>query len=147
MSKVCSECGHPLDDNANVCPNCGCPQENTSYSYSANVNSDVLNKGKSTEAEELIGSLAEKILKYGKIAANIVLIGTIIISAFLFFGNIAYGYGFTGFLSILYVLCIGLPLYASILFFSQAFWGAITLFVNISTTLKRIENKLENGTH
>lgn len=25
MSKTCNECGHPMDDNALVCPECGCP--------------------------------------------------------------------------------------------------------------------------
>ena len=54
-SKTCKECGHPLDDNAQICPNCGCPTENASAS--AFMDDTVLNEGKSTEAESTISVL------------------------------------------------------------------------------------------
>lgn len=67
MSKVCKECGHQIDDNVQVCPNCGCPVENASASVF--MNSNVLNQGKSTEAESVISNYAESIVKWGNVLA------------------------------------------------------------------------------
>lgn len=146
MSKVCKECGHQMDDNVQVCPNCGCPVENASAS--AFMDKDVLNQGKSTEAESTISDLADSILKWGDIAAKIVpifaFINSIVSSISLFYSNSIMG-GI--FVIILGVVGAVLSFYI-IKIVAKLIWATIMLFVNISTTLKRIEIKLEeqNGT-
>ena len=147
MSKVCKECGHQMDDNVQACPNCGCPVENASAS--AFVNKDVLNQGKSTEAESIISDLAVSILKWGDIAAKIVpifaIFNSIVSSIGLFYGGSILGGIFVIIAGVVgAVLC-----YYIIKIAAKLIWATIMLFVNISTTLKRIETKLDeqNGTH
>lgn len=147
-SKTCKECGHPLDDYAQICPNCGCPTENASAS--AFMDDTVLNEGKSTEAESTISDLATSILKWGNILAVLVpiliLIGTAInsISAFSYSNhNVP-----AGIITIISGI-VGAFIYGFIIkIVAKLIWATLMLFVNISTTLKRIEIKLEeNGTH
>ena len=143
MSKVCKECGHQIDDNVQVCPNCGCPVENASASVF--MNSNVLNQGKSTEAESVISNYAESILKWGNVLAillPIYYIITAIINCCLLKDSAAMA------------ALISSEILSAILSFSlvkivaKLIWASIMLFVNISTTLKRIEIKIEeNGTH
>lgn len=143
MSKVCKECGHQIDDNVQVCPNCGCPVENASASVF--MNSNVLNQGKSTEAESVISNYAESILKWGNVLAillPIYYIITAIINCCLLKDDAAMA------------ALISSEILSAILSFSlvkivaKLIWASIMLFVNISTTLKRIEIKIEeNGTH
>ena len=147
MSKVCKECGHQMDDNVQVCPNCGCPVENASAS--AFMDKDVLNQGKSTEAESTISDLADSILKWGNIAAKIVpifaFINSIVSSIILFDSNSIMGGIFAIIMGV-----VGAVLYFYIIkIVAKLIWATIMLFVNISTTLKRIEIKLDeqNGTH
>lgn len=144
MSKVCKECGHQMDDNVQVCPNCGCPVENASAS--AFMDKDVLNQGKSTEAESIISGVAASILKWGNILSVIVPICTIFMSI------AAIGMAREG--GEVAIIVIGYIIEAVIYYFlirliAKLIWGVIMLFVNMSTTLKRIEIKLEeqNGTH
>ena len=143
MSNLCKECGYQMDDNVQVCPNCGHPTENASAS--AFMDKDVLNQGKSTEAESIISGVAASILKWGNILSVIVPICTIFksIAALAMAregGEVA--------------IIIGYIIEAVIYYFlirliAKLIWGVIMLFVNMSTTLKRIEIKLEeqNGTH
>ena len=147
-SKTCKECGHSLDDYAQICPNCGCPTENASAS--AFMDDTVLNEGKSTEAESTISDLATSILKWGNILAVLVpiliLIGTAInsISAFSYSNhNVP-----AGIITIISGI-VGAFIYGFIIkIVAKLIWATLMLFVNISTTLKRIEIKLEeNGTH
>lgn len=143
MSKVCKECGHQIDDNVQVCPNCGCPVENASASVF--MNSNVLNQGKSTEAESVISNYAESILKWGNVLAillPIYYIITAIINCCLLKDDAAMA------------ALISSEILSAILSFSlvkivaKLIWASIMLFVNISTTLKRSEIKIEeNGTH
>lgn len=147
MPKVCKECGHQMDDNVQVCPNCGCPVENASASCL--TDEDVLNQGKSTDAESIISDLADSILKWGDIAAKIVpifaFINSIISSISLFYSNSIMGGIFVIILGV-----VGAVLYYYIIkIVAKLIWATIMLFVNISTTLKRIEIKLDeqNGTH
>jgi uncharacterized membrane protein YvbJ len=145
-SKTCKECGHALDDNAQVCPNCGCPTETASAP--AFMDGTVLNEGRSTEAESTISDLATSILKWGNILAKwvpiIMLIGTVI-NSIQAFSN---GAVLAGIISII-IAIVSAFIYGFIIkIIAKLIWATIMLFVNISTTLKRIEIKLEeNGTH
>ena len=67
MSKTCKECGHEVDDNVQVCPNCGNPMQEENIS--ANMDKEVLAQGASTKAESTISSYANAILIFGRIAA------------------------------------------------------------------------------
>ena len=58
-----------MDDNVQVCPNCGCPVENASES--SFVGQDTLTQGKSTLATSIIIDVAETILKWGNIISVI----------------------------------------------------------------------------
>ncbi len=148
MSKTCKECGCQMEDNAQVCPQCGCPAEDAKVS--AFMDADVLNEGKSTEAESTIIDYAYSILKWGNILAIFNLIIAII-----------YGVGFGAFIIcdvgstgayigvFVIIICVvfGFLSYIITKFIAKLIWASIMLFVNISTTLKRIEIKLEeNGT-
>lgn len=163
MSKVCEECGYQMDDNALECPNCGCPVENekayvnvdnsvtnqekeTSERVSGNVDSEVLNYGKSTEAESVITYCADLILKWGNILAKY--IPVIMIVCAVFYIILAFVLNIYEILSGVIGCVLGAifgP--AFIRFIAKLTWASIMLFVNISTTLKRIENKMDqNGT-
>ena len=145
-SKTCKECGHPLDDNTQICPNCGRPTETASAS--AFMDNTILNEGRSTEAESTISDLATSILKWGNILAKwvpiIMLIGTVI-NSIQAFSN---GAVLAGIISII-IAIVSAFIYGFIIkIIAKLIWATIMLFVNISTTLKRIEIKLEeNGTH
>jgi uncharacterized membrane protein YvbJ len=143
MSKTCKECGCQMDDNAQACPQCGCPAENASASVYMDAN--VLNEGKSTEAESTISNYAESILKWGNVLSILLpvlcIIKTIVGCCFL-----------RDSVSMVITICSGI--FSAILcyflakFIAKLTWASIMLFVNISTTLKRIEIKLdENGTN
>lgn len=146
MSKVCKECGHQMDDNVQVCPNCGCPVENASASVF--MDKGVLNQGKSTEAELLMAEYANSILKWGKVLsfiAPILMVSSMFATGISFANANQEGLGW-----LLIIMSIILFFFLSFLFrlFAKIAWGSIMLFVNLSTTLKRIELKLEeNGTH
>lgn len=137
MSKVCKECGHQFDDNVQACPNCGCPVKRVSATIP--IDDTILNKGRSTEAELTVSKFAESILKWGNILSIVGLIG----------------FGIGGLISAKQalfapVICLlyGFSFFVVIRLLSKIIWGVITLFVNISTTLKRIEILLEqNGTN
>lgn len=143
MSKVCKECGHQMDDNVQVCPNCGCPVENASAS--AFMNGNVLNQGKSTEAESVISNYAESILKWGNVLA-------ILLPIYYIFIAIINSCFLKDYAAIATTICSGILSailsYFLVKFAAKLIWASIMLFVNISTTLKRIEIKIEeNGTH
>ena len=148
MSKSCKECGHPLDDNAQECPLCGCPVEKESTS--AVVDTDLLNEGKNTEAESTIRDYAELILKWGNILAifNFLLVTIYCVINGVITININNGAEAVGIILIILAVGIGYLAYLGTKFLAKLIWAVIMLFVNISTTLKRIELKLEeNGTH
>ena len=143
MSKVCKECGHQMDDNVQVCPNCGCPVENASASTFMNGN--VLNQGKSTEAESVISNYADSILKWGNVLA-------ILLPIYYIFIAIINSCLLKNYAAMAATICSGLISailsYFLAKFVAKLIWASIMLFVNISTTLKRIEIKIEeNGTH
>ena len=145
MSKVCKECGHQMDDDVQVCPNCGYPMENAKASVF--MEEEVLNEGKSTEAESTISELADGILKWGNILAIFLpllsIIKTLINSVSLF----SNGYEGTAIITIIISIAFAVLSYYIIKCIAKLIWATIMLFVNISTTLKRIEIKIEeNGT-
>ena len=149
MSKTCKECGHPLDDTAQVCPECGCPVENATNA-SADVDVNVLNEGKSTEAEATIRDYAALVLKWGNIMAIVDFVITIIYGAIGGVAQIIQGNEgvFLGILTLVISIALGYLAYIITKFIVKVIWAFITLFVNISSTLKRIEIKLdEYGTH
>ena len=142
MSKSCKECGHPLDDNAQECPVCGCPVEKESTS--AVVDTDLLNEGKNTKAESTMKNYAELILIWGNILAYVAFALSIVVGIV---GACMVDNDIAAFV-FLYNLVIAFILLFVIKFIAKIYWATIMLFVNISTTLKRIELKLEeNGTH
>ncbi len=138
MSKVCKECGHQLNDYVEVCPNCGCPIEKEVAS--ASVDNDVLNHGKSTEAESIVTDAAESVKTWINVLAYATLIigiiamiaGTAVLADGEGAGIVILGYGIVSISSFLIM-----KLRANLI------WAIIMLFVNMSTTLKRIEIKLE----
>lgn len=146
MSKVCKECGHQMDDNVQVCPNCGCPVENARAS--AFMDKDVLNQGKSTEAESIISDVAGTVLKWGNILSVIAPIFVVIQSLVGGDNLMKHNEEAMGVFTILLGIVMAVVYYYVIRLIAKIIWGVIMLFVNISTTLKRIEVKLEeNGTH
>ena len=157
MSKTCKECGHQMDDNAQACPHCGCPAENASEcpventSASDYMDTDVLNECKSTEAESTIKDYADAILKWGRILAicgGILNFLYVLINGIVMMANDEYGgTGMSIFYTILSPIS-GILTFIITKFIAKLIWATIMLFVNISTTLKRIEIKLdEYGTH
>lgn len=146
MPKVCKECGHQMDDNVQVCPNCGCPVENASAS--AFMDKEVLNQGKSTEAESIISDVAGIVLKWGNILSVIAPIFVVIQSLVGGANLMEHNEEAMGVFTILLGIVMAVVYYYVIRLIAKIIWGVIMLFVNISTTLKRIEVKLEeNGTH
>ncbi len=132
----CEECGQMVSETAEFCPNCGCPIE--SVRSSTPVDGNVLNQGKSTEAESVITDYAESIRKWGNILSWCALIGYTIV-------------GVVGVIQIpshqplplFYGVLLGFFAFLIIRFVARITWAFIMLFVNMSTTLKRIELKLD----
>lgn len=146
MPKVCKECGHQMDDNVQVCPNCGCPVENASES--SFVGQDTLTQGKSTLATSIIIDVAETILKWGNIISVITSIFIVINSLITGANLMKLNQETMGIFTILIGIVIALLCYCGIRLLAKACWGTGMLFVNMSATLNRIEKKLEeNGTH
>ena len=141
MSKTCKECGRQVDDNAQACPNCGNPMEEESVS--AYMDEDVLAQGISTDAELTISSYANVILKFGYIVAviaSIISLISVVINFYFtyhFYGNTARSF----FHLLLFVIPV--IIYFLIKWVAKLMWATIMIFVNISTTLKRIEIKME----
>lgn len=130
-----------MDDNAQTCPHCGCPAPNASARTF--MNEDVLHQGKSTDAEEIVGDVADSVRRYCKIMAwiSLILFPLYGIAAAINLGDVA------GWIIIL--VCIAAAICAFYMWnlIGKIIWGVIRLFINMSTTLKRIEIKLEeNGT-
>ncbi|MCF0125870.1 MAG: hypothetical protein HUJ68_09010 [Clostridia bacterium] len=145
MPNLCEECGYQLEDNMQVCPKCGCPIKNASASVY--MDNNILNKGMSTEAESIISEVAEIVLKWGNILAIIVpifiILNCLITGAMQLENNNG-----IGFFTIIVGIITAVVYYFVIKLVAKIIWGVIMLFVNISTTLKRIELKLEgNGTN
>ena len=138
MSKLCEECGHQLNEYDKECPNCGCPVEESSSSE--NNDFDVLNIGKSNDAETVISTFVDNILKVGNILA---IIQAIFVELFFILLGCTAGPEEAFILGI-----VGIPFAFLTYYFVK--WlvklrGAfIVLFFNISTTLKRIELILNN---
>lgn len=140
MSKECKECGHQMDDNAQVCPACGCPVEDASAA--AYMQQWVLDEGKSTDAEEIVTDVAEKVRWLCKLFGWLSLIEAVV------GGIICAATDSDMWWCMLMGIIVGPLLLALWFFLGKVLWGLIMLFVNMSTTLKRIEIKLEeNGTH
>lgn len=139
-----------MEDNVQVCPQCGCPAEDAKVS--AFMDADILNEGKSTEAESTITDYAYSILKWGNILAIFNFIMTIIYgvgSCGLYLLTNYFGYNELLVCLFIVIICVVLGFLSYIItkFIAKLIWASIMLFVNISTTLKRIEIKLEeNGT-
>jgi len=128
-----------MDDNVQVCPNCGCPVKSKSVADS--MDKAVLSQGKSTEAEATVMEVAETVLKWGNLLSLFVLIGGS-------FMGIVMGAKDGDARAILYTVFYVVILFFVIRLIAKVIWGVIMLFVNISTTLKRIEILLEkNGTN
>lgn len=140
MSKVCKECGHQMDDNVQVCPNCGCPVKTNKAATT--IDEAVLSQGKSTEAEAVVMEVANGIIKWGNyfsvFAAVLMVIGSVAV--------VKQADDIAGYIGIGIIL--GALAFFLIRMLAKITWSVIMLFVNISTTLKRIELKLEqNGTN
>ena len=152
----CIDCGTIFDDTKDCCPNCGCPlsdcknpnsdnvQTESSKNHSNHIDSKILNHGRSTRAESIICELAEKIVYWGDITAvivSIILAITTMVSSFSIMDT-SPGYGFM--LLILGALKCVITYYV-IKYLAKIIWAVLRLFVNISTTLKRIEIFLESN--
>lgn len=123
-----------MDDNAQTCPHCGCPAPNASARTF--MNEDVLHQGKSTDAEAIVSGIAESVLFGAKILSWLGLI----------FGPI-YGTIVCSIKGLPVIILCSIFYFFFIRIIAKVIWGVIMLFVNMSTTLKRIEIKLEeNGT-
>ncbi len=135
----CPKCGCQIDENVAECPSCGCPF------YTTSMEEELLNECKSTETESSIKIFADSILKWGNILAIVILcvqlFGCFVI--FILDPNMAFNI----------LICIFGGLLALLEYFITKFivktiWSSIMLSLNISTTLKRIEIKLEKqGTY
>ena len=152
----CIDCGTIFDDTKDCCPNCGCPlsdcknpnsdnvQTESSKNHSNHIDYKILNHGRSTRAESIICELAEKIVYWGDITAvivSIILAITTMVSSFSIMDT-SPGYG-------LMLLILGalkcVVTYYVIKYLAKFIWAVLRLFVNISTTLKRIEIFLESN--
>lgn len=126
-----------MDDNVQVCPNCGCPVEDAGAA--ALMDEDVLNYGISTDAESVISTYAKFILLLGKICAwvgvVIIIVGVGLITPAVTGGEDAIPFCLLG------AIVLALIHYFLTLWLAKFIWAAIMLFVNISLTLKRIEIK------
>lgn len=100
----------------------------------------VLNKGKSTEAESMITDYADSIRSWGQILAWGGLVFGIIGSFFIGTSENAPGLIIIGMIGAI-INCV------IILFVTKLIWASIMLFVNISTTLKRMEITLNQLNH
>lgn len=100
----------------------------------------VLNKGKSTEAESMITDYAESIRSWGQILAWVALI-------FGVFGSIVIGGSSDAPGLMLGGSIVAIINFVIILFITKLIWASIMIFVNISTTLKRMEITLNQLNH
>ena len=164
----CVSCGTIFDDPKGICPKCGClslfvnkvdstnfvnkvdstnsdnDNSESSKNHSRHIDSKILNHGRSTRAESIICELAEKIVYWGDITAvivSIILAITTMVSSFSIMDT-SPGYGFM--LLILGALKCVITYYV-IKYLAKIIWAVLRLFVNISTTLKRIEIFLESN--
>ncbi len=102
------------------------------------VDTNILNKGKDTEAESVISNYANSIRTWGAIVAWISFTFNFIMA---FVMTVITDSVFTFFLWLSLAVLVSLIIY----FFAKLIWASIMLFVNISTTLKRIEIRLEQN--
>lgn len=131
MSKVCKECGHQMDDNVQVCPNCGCPTNDFYVANNMSVNDSI-------EAEEVLLESAESILKWGKVVA--IILSSFFALCFLYscITSFKYGIAWMGFAAICIGVFVTIASYAFIVFISKACWAGIRIFVNMSKCLRRL---------
>ncbi|MCF0158955.1 MAG: hypothetical protein HUJ83_10655 [Veillonella sp.] len=148
----CNDCGTVFDESKGSCPNCGCPLSSCSpiTSNGANQSStqqpidDVLTNGRRTDAEAVVTEIAENVLRWGELASKWLPFFYCIYSVIMGIVAIVNNQAAVGLLSIVLGLIVSVILYYLILILAKIIWGVIMLFVNISTTLKRIEILLEN---
>lgn len=152
--KECKKCGHQIDEHAIVCPWCGYNERTGESPNTAKGESNqrrtteskskqdetVLYKGKSTEAESMITDYAESIRSWGQILAWVALI-------FVFIGSIVAGGSSDAPGLMLVGIIVAVINFVIILFITKLIWASIMLFVNISTTLKRMEITLNQLNH
>ena len=152
MSRICEDCGQAVPDNASACPNCGCPvppqaepqkaqaTSNNGDAYSGVIDHNVLNAGISTEAEATITVLANTILNWAEILA-------VLVPILNFIANLipAINSGSSSAIigAIVISIITGIIYYFVIKFVAKLIWAIIMLFVNMSTTLKRIELQIK----
>lgn len=131
--------GHPLED-----PNPHSSEDGRPHANFASEGEEILQNGRKMEIEVIVTKAAYQILKWGKILAWAILLVRLVtgIAALIMasepaepplalltgLGGALIGAVFRFFLT---------------LFASKLIWAGLLLFVNISTTLKRIENKLQ----
>ena len=155
MSRTCEDCGHSVPNDANSCPNCGCPVDSVKPEEPIKTNDfnvdngvvdhSVLNFGKSTEAEATVTDLANAILKWGEILAVLVPILNFIVSLISAAASKSEG-AIIG--AVVISIIVGIIYYFIIKFLAKLIWAIIMLFVNMSTTLKRIEIQIKkDGTN
>ena len=142
MSETCKECGYEVHDGAQVCPNCGSPMGEESVSDY--MDDEVLAQGMSTDAESTISIYAKIILYWGRFVAVVIGIGTLILMIATMRDTIDHVHNdvakfFLGLWAFVFPVILGLIIWG----LAKLLWAAIMIYVNISTTLKRIEIKLE----
>ena len=142
MSETCKECGYEVHDGAQVCPNCGSPMGKESVSDY--MDDEVLAQGMSTDAESTLSIYARIILIVGQILVFIYGI-LLLVFALLLVEKYVEIYGHDEKSTFLYLLAVVIPAIITLIlwFLVKVAWAAIMIYVNISTTLKRIEIKLE----
>ena len=148
----CNDCGTVFDESKGSCPNCGCP---LSACYPTSFNGgyqsttqppmdDIRYNGRRTDAERIVTEIAENVLYWGERAAKwfpIIIVVTYVISGIVMCANNEAGAGVSQIIS--GIIC-AVVIYFLVRILAKIIWGVIMLFVNISTTLKRIEILLEN---
>ena len=148
----CNDCGTVFDESKGSCPNCGCPLSACSpTSFNGGYQSttqppmdDILYNGKRTDAEAIVTEIAENVLRWGELAAKWLPIIYAIYSVAMGIFLMAQGSVGGGLVSIIAGLIAAVLIYYLILILAKIIWGVIMLFVNISTTLKRIAILIEN---
>lgn len=134
MSIVCKECGHQMDDNVQVCPNCGCPASD-SYFFS-----DACSVA-STEETEVLFESARSILKWGKVFA-FMLSGILAIS-FIYYSVMFFNYGLNG--VGVFMFCLGILFavlsYILVHFLCKVCWATMRIYANMYKILRNINEK------
>lgn len=134
-------------NNSNSQANNQTSSDNTGMGYSQTEIDEVLEFGRSTEAESILTTVASYVWKYGKFFSYFIPAVIVVQGISSLVTMIDEGQDGMGALTISVSVVSAIISYFLIRIFYQIMWGCIMLFVNISTTLKRIEINQQKGCH